>query len=220
MAEEYNVSKIDELTSNLRFYMKKRLRRVKDMEKKSELSEKAKSYIGEEYSFIRSVESLIVHVYGHLHAIDGKLPAQDQSMEEVVLGAILLESQSFLKVKDFLHVDHFYSAAHKEVYKSICELHQNGSPIDMRMVVVQMRKNGRDYVVDNLPYYIANLSNQVSGTANIKSHAYIIVENAIKRELMVVCSRMMSDAHDNTTDCFDMIDLLESRLTEIKAWRK
>ena len=119
----------------------------------------------------------------------GKLPPQALDLEEAVLGALMLEKNALTAVIEFLRPEHFYTEQHKEIYQAITDLFKASEPVDMRTVVAQLRKNGRLEVVGGA-YYIAELTSRVSSAANIEYHARIIIEMAIKRELIQISSQI------------------------------
>lgn len=138
----------------------------------------------------------------------GKLPPQALDLEESVLGSLMLEKSAYLTVASFLIPDHFYAEAHKIIYEAICDLSKENNPIDMKTVVSQLRKNGKLELVEGA-YKIAELTSKVSSAANIEYHARIIVEMAIKRNLIEIASQIHHDAYDDTTDVFELQDRIE-----------
>jgi replicative DNA helicase len=144
----------------------------------------------------------------------GKLPPQALDLEEVVLGAIMLEKNALNAVVEFLKPEHFYLEVHKEIYTAIVELFKSTEPVDMRTVVNQLRKSGKIELVGGA-YYIAELTAKVSSAANIEYHARVIMEMAIKRELIQVASQIQSDAYEDTTDVFELLDKTEQSIFQI-----
>ena len=144
----------------------------------------------------------------------GKLPPQAPDVEEAVLGALMLEKNALTTVVDILNPKSFYSDAHREIYKAIVDLFNDSQPVDMRTVVSQLRKNGKLEFVGG-SYYIAELTGKVSSAANIEAHARIILEMAIKRELISVASDIHTMAYEDTTDVFTLLDKTEQSLFEI-----
>lgn len=144
----------------------------------------------------------------------GKLPPQATDLEEAVLGALMLERNALNAVVEFLKPEHFYVEAHKEIYQSIIDLFKDSEPVDMRTVVNQLRKNGKVELVGGA-YYIAELTAKVSSAANIEYHARVIIEMAIKRELIRIASQVHQDAYEDTTDVFELLDKTESSIFEI-----
>ncbi|MCI0751918.1 MAG: replicative DNA helicase [Flammeovirgaceae bacterium] len=144
----------------------------------------------------------------------GKLPPQAIDLEEAVLGALMLEKSALNAVVEFLKVEHFYVDAHKEIYQAILDLFAGSEPVDMRTVVSQLRKNGKVELVGGA-YYIAELTAKVSSSANIEYHARVIIEMAIKRMLIEIASKIHSDAYEDTTDVFELLDRTEKSIFEI-----
>ena len=144
----------------------------------------------------------------------GKLPPQALDLEEAVLGALMLEKNALTAVIEFLRPDHFYTEQHREIYQAIVDLFKASEPVDMRTVVAQLRKNAKLEVVGGA-YYIAELTSKVSSAANIEYHARIIIEMAIKRDLIQISSQVQHDAYEDTTDVFDLLDKTEQSIFAI-----
>src|SRR5258705_338248 len=144
----------------------------------------------------------------------GKLPPQAPDLEEAILGALMLEKKALTDVVEFLRPEHFYSDQHKEIYTAIIDLFKASEPVDMRTVVAQLRKNGKLEIVGGA-YYIAELTSKVSSAANIEYHARIIIEMAIKRELIQIASQVHHEAYEDTTDVFELLDKTEQSIFRI-----
>jgi replicative DNA helicase len=144
----------------------------------------------------------------------GKLPPQALDLEEAVLGALMLEKQALNAVVEFLKPEHFYAETHQEIYAAIIELFKSSEPVDMRTVVNELRKAGKLELVGGA-YYIAELTSKVSSAANIEYHARVIIEMAIKRELIKISSQIQQDAYEDTTDVFELLDKTEQSIFEI-----
>lgn len=144
----------------------------------------------------------------------GKLPPQALELEEAVLGALMLEKSALNAVVEFLKPEHFYSEAHREIYVAIITLFKSSEPVDMRTVVNQLRKEGKVELVGGA-YYIAELTSKVSSAANIEYHARVIIEMAIKRDLIHIASKVHQDAYEDTTDVFELLDKTEQSIFAI-----
>ncbi|MFN5168704.1 MAG: replicative DNA helicase [Cyclobacteriaceae bacterium] len=144
----------------------------------------------------------------------GKLPPQALDLEEAVLGALMLEKNALTAVVEFLRPEHFYSEQHQEIYNAIIDLFKSSEPVDMRTVVAQLRKNAKLDLIGGA-YYVAELTSKVSSSANIEYHARIIIEMAIKRNLIQIASQIHHDAYEDTTDVFDLLDKTEQTIFEI-----
>jgi replicative DNA helicase len=144
----------------------------------------------------------------------GKLPPQALDLEEAVLGALMLEKSALNAVVEFLKPEHFYSEAHREIYNAIIQLFKSSEPVDMRTVVNELRKEGKIELVGGA-YYIAELTSKVSSAANIEYHARVVIEMAIKRDLIQIASQVHQDAYEDTTDVFELLDKTEQSIFAI-----
>lgn len=144
----------------------------------------------------------------------GKLPPQALDLEEAILGALMLEKNALTAVVEFLRPEHFYSEQHREIYTAIIDLFKASQPVDMRTVVAHLRKVAKLELVGGA-YYIAELTSKVSSAANIEYHSRIIIEMAIKRDLIQIASQIHHDSYEDTTDVFELLDKAEQNIFKI-----
>lgn len=144
----------------------------------------------------------------------GKVPPQAKDLEEAVLGAIMLEKSAFDTVVEILKPQCFYVEAHQRIFSAMQSLQTKSLPIDILTVVEELRfKEELDMVGG--PYCITKLTNAVVSSANIEAHARIILQKFIQRELIRISGEVISDAYEDSTDVFDLLDDAESKLFEI-----
>ena len=142
----------------------------------------------------------------------GKLPPQAVDLEEAVLGALMLEKSPLNDVIDIIHrPDIFYKDAHKKIYEAIQELFSASESIDILTVTQKLRANGEIDAVGG-PYYISQLTNRVASAAHAESHARILVQKFILREMIRISGKVIQNAYDETTDVFNLLDEAESEL--------
>src|SRR6478609_5704615 len=146
----------------------------------------------------------------------GKLPPQAKDLEEAVLGAVMLEKSAFDTVIEILKPECFYVEANQRVYKAMQNLQQKNQPIDILTVVEELRSREELDLVGG-PYYVTRLTNAVVSAANIETHARIILQKFIQRELIRVSGEIIGDAYEDSTDVFDLLDDAESKLFEITS---
>ncbi|HYC39450.1 MAG TPA: replicative DNA helicase [Chitinophagaceae bacterium] len=144
----------------------------------------------------------------------GKVPPQAKDLEEAVLGAVMLEKTAFDTVVEILKPECFYVEAHQRIFKAMQSLAQKSQPIDILTVVEELRFRNELDVVGG-PYYVTKLTNAVVSSANIESHARIILQKFIQRELIRISGEIIGDAYEDSTDVFDLLDDAESKLFEI-----
>ncbi len=73
----------------------------------------------------------------------GKIPPQAVDLEEVVLGAMMIDKKGVDEVIDILHPDVFYKDAHRSIYEAIYKLFESSEPVDLLTVSAQLRKEGK-----------------------------------------------------------------------------
>lgn len=144
----------------------------------------------------------------------GKLPPQATDLEQVILGAVMLEKRAITQVIEFLKPEHFYSPQHQEIFAAILELFKASEPVDIRTVAVQLRKTGKLDLVGGA-VYLAELTTTLSSAANVEHYARAVVERAIKRELIQIASSVQQEAYEDTTDVFDLLDKAEQSIFKV-----
>jgi replicative DNA helicase len=144
----------------------------------------------------------------------GKLPPQALDLEEVVLGAMMIDKKGVNEVIDILSSDAFYKDAHKYIFEAIFQLFENTEPIDLLTVSTQLRKNEKLDAVGG-DFYLISLTQKVSSSAHIEFHARIILQKFIQRSLIRISSEIIENAYDETEDVFDLLDKAEAKLYEV-----
>ena len=144
----------------------------------------------------------------------GKVPPQAKELEDAVLGAIMLEKSAFDTVVEILKPECFYVEGHQRIYKAMQGLAAKSQPIDILTVVEELKMREELEIVGG-PYYVTKLTNAVVSSANIETHARIILQKFIQRELIRISGEIIGDAYEDSTDVFDLLDDAESKLFEI-----
>ena len=144
----------------------------------------------------------------------GKIPPQALDLEEVVLGAMMIDKKGVDEVIDILSSDAFYKEAHQHIFAAIFKLFENSEPIDLLTVSTQLRK---DQKLDQVggDFYLIALTQKVSSSAHIEFHARIILQKFIQRSLIKISNEIIEDSYDETKDVFDLLDKAESKLYEV-----
>ncbi|OMP32745.1 replicative DNA helicase [Mangrovimonas sp. DI 80] len=144
----------------------------------------------------------------------GKIPPQATDLEEVVLGAMMIDKKGVDEVIDILSPDAFYKEAHKHIFESIFKLFENSEPIDLLTVSTQLKKDGKLELIGG-DFYLISLTQRVSSSAHIEFHARIILQKFIQRSLIKISNEIIEEAYDETKDVFDLLDHAEAKLYEV-----
>ena len=144
----------------------------------------------------------------------GKMPPQAVDLEEAVLGALMLEKDSFSIVGDLLEPDAFYKDAHQRIFRAIHKLFINDEPVDLLTVTEALRQSGELEQVGGA-YYLAQLTSRVASAVHIEFHAKIIVQKYLQRKLIGICTELQSMAYDEATDVSDLMDKAQKAVFDI-----
>ena len=144
----------------------------------------------------------------------GKLPPQALDLEQVVLGAMMIDKKGVDEVIDILSPHAFYKESHRYIFESVFKLFENSEPIDLLTVSSQLRKDGKLDMVGG-DFYLISLTQKVSSSAHIEFHARIILQKFIQRSLIKISNEIIEEAYDETKDVFDLLDNAEAKLYEV-----
>ncbi|WP_323788500.1 replicative DNA helicase [Psychroserpens sp.] len=144
----------------------------------------------------------------------GKIPPQAIDLEEVVLGAMMIDKKGVDEVIDILSAEAFYKDSHKHIFEAIFKLFENSEPIDLLTVSSQLKKDAKLDLIGG-DFYLISLTQRVSSSAHIEFHARIILQKYIQRSLIKISNEIIEEAYDETKDVFDLLDNAEAKLYEV-----
>jgi replicative DNA helicase len=141
-----------------------------------------------------------------------RVPPHDTELEQLVLGAILLDSAAVGIVMPLITPERFYDGRMASIYERIVELYVENKPIDLLTVTQQARRKG---LLDQCggAGFIAQLTNRVASTANIEQWCAILNEHYMKREFARISAQVNEFAYDATADVFEIHDRFMSQMT-------
>lgn len=144
----------------------------------------------------------------------GKVQPQARDLEEAVLGALLIEKDALTKIVDVLRPEYFYDDRNKRIYTAILALFSKSEPVDLLTVTNQLRITAELDMIGGA-FYLVELTNKVNSSANIEFHARIITEYAIKRELITIASEISTEAFEDSTDVFELLDKVQAQIFQV-----
>ena len=144
----------------------------------------------------------------------GKIPPQAIDLEEVVLGAMMIDKKGVDEVIDILNSEAFYKEGHQYIFEAILTLFENSEPIDLLTVSSQLKKDNRLEQAGG-DFYLISLTQKVSSSAHIEFHARIILQKYIQRSLIKISNEIIEESYDETKDVFDLLDKAEAKLYDV-----
>lgn len=133
----------------------------------------------------------------------GRLPPQAIDIEEAVLGALLLEEDSFQLVSGILKPEHFYKESHQAIYEAIVYLQDRDRSVDM-LTVVQELKRLEKLDLAGGAYNVSTITSRVASAYHIEDHALTILDKYQRRKIILEASRLSASAYDETVDLDDI----------------
>ena len=113
------------------------------------------------------------------------VPPHSLMAEQSVIGGLLLDNSSWIKVQDVLVEGDFYSRQHQYLFRAIRRLLSDGSPADVLTVSDYLKGKGYLDDIGGLSY-IGMLAKETPSVANIGSYVKIVKDNAVLRALIQV----------------------------------
>ena len=142
---------------------------------------------------------------------DGKVPPQAIDIEEVVLGALLIEPACVDEAMEDLTPSCFYLEKHRMVFEAMVSLVNEHEAIDILSVSQKLRSTGNLEAVGG-PVFLANLSQKIGAAANIEYYIKVLKQKNIQRDLITASLSILKDSYDETVKVDDLIDMSQTKI--------
>ena len=127
----------------------------------------------------------------------GNVPPQNLEAEASLLGAILIDSDSVIKIADIISAADFYDPRHQKIYEAIDQLYNKQYAIDVLTITDQVKNNGNIDAVGGASY-ITELTNYVPTASHIEQYAEIVSQKALRRRLIKASQNIAQLGFDET----------------------
>ena len=141
-------------------------------------------------------------------------PPQDIEAEMAVLGAMLKSRDARADVTGILRPDDFYLNEHREIYKTMLEMDQKGTGIDITTVYSTLRQKKTAELVGGITY-LSKLMDDAIVVSNAKYYADIVIDKSRMRQLIEEAERIRESAYSQELPPEDILDNAEQRILEI-----
>lgn len=154
----------------------------------------------------------------------GKIVPQAPEIEEAVLGAMIVDSNSIDECLLILKTpDVFFKEPHRVIFEAISDLYAKNDVIDLLTVSARLRSMNKIDVAGG-DWYLIGLTQKISSGAHIEYHSRILQQFYIKRQLIRDASLMLATAYDADKDSLELLnewgDSLDSLNEQISSGRK
>lgn len=122
-----------------------------------------------------------------------KLPPHDIDAEISVLGSLMIDPLSVVKIADILSPYDFYHPSHQAIFEAIITLFEKGEPIDMLTVSSYLKKKKKMKESGGTDY-LAELVSNVPSATHVEQYAKIVKETSVRRAIIHASSEISEEA--------------------------
>jgi replicative DNA helicase len=145
---------------------------------------------------------------------DPKIPPHDETVEQSLLGAILIDKDALIAVAEFLRPEHFYKSAHGDIYQAMLSLFEAHEPVDAVTLSAQMKKEGSLKTAGGSAY-LTELLTVVPTSAHALQYGQIIKELYLKRKLITTSAKLTELAFRDEGTAQSILDEAEQEIFAI-----
>ncbi len=139
------------------------------------------------------------------------LPPQSPDAERSVLGSLLRDNAVISEVAAILTAENFYADAHRQIFRAILALAENGSAVDLVTLADYLHINVQ---LDNIGgyAYLAELWEAAPTAANVDHYAAIVRDRALLRGLIHAGTEILRDAYEPIGAAEEAIEAAQQRI--------
>jgi len=143
-----------------------------------------------------------------------RLPPQNLEAEQSVLGSLMLDKNSIIRIADLITPGDFYRNIHNNIYQAMIDLYQNNEPIDLLSVTNILRIRGKLEEIGGANY-LAELVNNVPTATHIFYYAKIVKEKKVLRDLIEASHYIGNLGYQEAENIESLLDEAEKRIFSI-----
>ena len=145
--------------------------------------------------------------------LDRKLPFS-MIAEQSLLGAVLVDPESFNLIADMVLSADFYLEEHQQIFMAMHELFLTSSQIDVVTLIDMLVQKGV-YSKSGGEQYIRTILEVVPNALNIKDYARIVKDKSVLRQLITACGEVSDMAYSEQDDVSHVLDSAENKIFAI-----
>ncbi len=148
--------------------------------------------------------------------LEEKLLPHDIEAEEAVVGSVLIDGESILRVVPFLKATDFYRERNRLCYEACVSLFGRGETIDQITVSRQLGLDGRLDQVGGAAY-LSHLVAGVPTSVHIEHYGRIVNRTATMRSLIDAGSKITAIGYEDTVDVDGTLGKAEETLFRVRT---
>ncbi len=142
----------------------------------------------------------------------------NRQAEEAVLGAVLINAESYFDVAQFLQADDFYIVRNRWIWEAFTRLHERRQPIDYLTVISELEQQSQLAEVGG-PAYIMALINQTPTSLHAEAYGRLIEQTSVRRRMLSAANELAKLAYDQGKTVDTVLDEAEKSIFGISERR-
>ena len=142
------------------------------------------------------------------------LPPTDIDAEKAVLGAMLKSRDARADVMEILREEDFYLKEHQELYRTMLDMEQKGTGVDITTVYSALKQRKTADMVGGITY-LSRLMDDAIVTSNARYYAGTVADKSKMRQLINEAESIREAAYTSELPPEDILDSAEQRILEI-----
>ena len=145
---------------------------------------------------------------------DFELP-HSREAEEAILGCILLKSELFKEVEEFIpNKDVFYYESSQIIWSKMKEISATHNEINPISILSKLNKTQKKSVD---AYYLTGLCADIATTSTVEAYANIVLEKYLQRELLKATYKIQKSASDNSEEFDSLLKFIKKTTDELTS---
>jgi len=145
-----------------------------------------------------------------------KLLPHDLEAEESVVGSLLIDSDSFVRVAHLIKPEDFYREKNQLCFAACSALFQRGEAIDQVTVARELSLTDRLETVGGMAY-LSHLVSITPTAVHSEHYAQLVARTSTMRKLINAASRISAIGYDDTDDVETTLRQAEDVLFQVRA---
>jgi replicative DNA helicase len=141
-------------------------------------------------------------------------PPQSIDAESGLLGSLIIDSNSFVKIADMIKPDDFFNDQHRIIFSAMQALFEKHTPIDVLTLSEQLKSSKQLDIIGGASY-LTELTNYVPTAAHLEQYAQIVADKSIRRRLISASADIANIGRDENKSLSELIEEAEARLFEV-----
>lgn len=143
-----------------------------------------------------------------------KITPQNIEAEQSLLGALLIDKDSVIRVADIVRTEDFYKEIHAVIYEAILDLFGRHEPIDILSLTSKLEERDKLEMIGGRSY-LMTLANSVPTASHVVHYANIVQKKATLRRLLTAAGEITSLGYNEEEDVEVVLDKAEQKLFSV-----